>query len=279
MALTGFIQQHLQAAGSATPVELFQRIALDPEGAIILSAAKATPKSIRAILSSNDVAQNEQGWCQTVSRRPLRYTSANRTPAASTGDLSLASLTSLGVNFLNRQQISTFVLQGTDGNIDSNKRLPGILGIRLPDLRRTVRGLDLPPHSVVASVVATEITGENLHETFCDAWCRTSCAHEQYLIVGRINMDPEDMGELRRLSDLFGVGVVGIVRKDGFDIPVTIYPATRKPDEQILRELMHSPGAVPVFLVAALASIHGESYSSVTNNPATNLAKHRETRP
>jgi hypothetical protein len=255
MALTGIIQNHLQAAGTATPEELLQRIILFPGGAEFLKAENPLD-AIRAILSAADVARNEQGWCRQASSRPLRYTWANLISGAPTGDLSFASLTSQGVLFLNRDHVRTYLPHGIIE--DSDKCLPDILGIRQPDLHRTARGLDVPPHSVVAGVVATEITVENLHETFRDAWCRTNCAHERYLIVGRISKDAFCSGKLLRITELFGIGVVEITRKNGFVYPVVTFPASRKPDDQILREVMHSPGAAQVLLAAVSASIPGD---------------------
>ncbi len=255
MTLAVIIQDHLQAAGSATPEELLQRIILFPGGGKFLKAEIDTLNAIRAILSAADVARNEQGWCRKASSSSLRYTWANLPSGAPTGDLSFASLTSQGVLFLNRYQVRTYLPHGIIE--DSDKCLPDIMGIRPPDLFRSAQGVEVPPHSVVAGVVATEITVENLHETFRDAWCRTNCAHERYLIVGRISKDAF-CGELGRLSDLFGIGVVEITRKDGFVYPVVIYPASRKPVDQILREVMHYPGAAQVLLAAVSASVPGD---------------------
>ncbi len=266
MVLEGFTQWHLQAAGSATPLELLQSIELDQVGANILCDEEEPLNTIHTILSSNDIAQNEQGWCEIASRRSLRYTMANRTSEAPAIDLSLAALVSLTESFFNRQPIHTRTLPGATAHIVSDLGLPDILGIRRSNLRPglygVMRALGFSPLRIIASVSATEITGENLHDTMVAADLRTACAHERYLAVGRISKDPDDRRELKRMSELIGIGVIQIIQDNGMVYPREILPVTFEPgaEERILRSLGRLPAAAQELLAASLSSTYADTW-------------------
>lgn len=69
----------------------------------------------------------------------------------------------------------------------------------------------------------------NIRESFFQAVSNSSWANEGYLVAARISQDDEFMAELRRLSGLFGIGIIELDTDDPNSSEV-LFPAKFKPE-------------------------------------------------
>lgn len=89
-----------------------------------------------------------------------------------------------------------------------------LVGVRFPDLHVDVFSLakvagDLP-FQLLSFELKRNLDFSNLRESFFQAVSNSSWAHQGYLVAANINDSLDFLGELKRLSGSFGIGVISL---------------------------------------------------------------------
>jgi hypothetical protein len=94
---------------------------------------------------------------------------------------------------------------------------PDIVGVRFPKAMlgesatlELARAIGASPIRIVSFELKREVKFGNLREAFFQTVSNSSWAHEAYLVAGKWFDDEEFRGELQRLSNAFGVGIIDL---------------------------------------------------------------------
>ncbi len=106
---------------------------------------------------------------------------------------------------------------------------PDLVGVRFPELHADARSLAATagelPFKLLSFELKRNLNFSNLRESFFQAVSNSSWAHQGYLVAANINESPEFLGELKRLSGSFGIGVISLDIESPDDSAI-LYPAT-----------------------------------------------------
>lgn len=105
---------------------------------------------------------------------------------------------------------------------------PDLVGVRFPDLHVDARSLAATagelPFKLLSFELKRSLNFSNLRESFFQAVSNSSWAHQGYLVAANIKESPDFLGELKRLSGSFGIGVISLDIENPDDSSV-LYPA------------------------------------------------------
>lgn len=108
---------------------------------------------------------------------------------------------------------------------------PDLVGVRFPDLHPDARSLATTagelPFKLLSFELKRSLDFSNLRESFFQAVSNSSWAHQSYLVAADVKEDPDFLGELKRLSGSFGIGVISLSIENPDDSEV-LYPAKNR---------------------------------------------------
>lgn len=108
---------------------------------------------------------------------------------------------------------------------------PDLVGVRFPDLHADARSLAATagelPFKLLSFELKRSLNFSNLRESFFQAVSNSTWAHQGYLVAANINQSPDFLGELKRLSGSFGIGVISLDIETADDSSV-LYPAEER---------------------------------------------------
>ncbi|MCW2279494.1 HTH domain-containing protein [Heliophilum fasciatum] len=104
-----------------------------------------------------------------------------------------------------------------------------------------------------------ELSFSNLRESFFQAVSNSSWANEGYLVTADLDQGEEFMGELRRLSTSFGIGVIRLDTEEPDDCEV-VFPAKNKDelDLETMSKLSIENPDFKNFIIRTRKDIHGK---------------------
>ena len=105
---------------------------------------------------------------------------------------------------------------------------PDLVGVCFPDLHVDARSLAATagelPFKLLSFELKRSLSFSNLRESFFQAVSNSSWAHQGYLVAADIKESPDFLGELKRLSGSFGIGVISLDVESPDDSYI-LYPA------------------------------------------------------
>lgn len=108
---------------------------------------------------------------------------------------------------------------------------PDLVGVCFPDLHPDARSLAATagelPFKLLSFELKRSLNFSNLRESFFQAVSNSSWAHQGYLVAANIKETPDFLGELKRLSGSFGIGVISLNIESADDSSV-LYPAAER---------------------------------------------------
>lgn len=108
---------------------------------------------------------------------------------------------------------------------------PDLVGVCFPDLHPDARSLAATagelPFKLLSFELKRSLNFSNLRESFFQAVSNSSWAHQGYLVAANIKETPDFLGELKRLSGSFGIGVISLDIESADDSSV-LYPAAER---------------------------------------------------
>jgi hypothetical protein len=108
---------------------------------------------------------------------------------------------------------------------------PDLVGVCFPDLHSDARALSAIagelPFKLLSFELKRSLDFSNLRESFFQAVSNSSWAHQGYLVAANIKESPDFLGELKRLSGSFGIGVISL-DIDSPDDSSVLYPAAER---------------------------------------------------